>query len=112
MGIGGEHEEPRPARGRPGTPRDRPFAHAGPDAHAAFVAAVRASLRDSGTTQAELARRVGVSPEQLSRWLARGANPNLHSLAEALEAAGLRIDFRPSGPDRPSETGRGESPVD
>ena len=84
----------RPSRGRPSTPRDRPFADAGPTAHAAFVAAVRSRLQETGTTQAELAKRIGVEPGQLSRWLSKGGNPNLHSLAEALEAAGLRVDFR------------------
>ena len=42
-----------------------------------------------GLTQAELARRCGVRPEQVSRWMNGAAEPNLGRLRSALAPLGL-----------------------
>lgn len=52
------------------------------------------ALRARGLTQEELARRVGVARETLSRWESGAQQPSFESLARLATAAGARLDVR------------------
>jgi transcriptional regulator with XRE-family HTH domain len=55
---------------------------------------VRRARVDAGLTQAQLARRLGVSQAALARLERPGANPTVATLDRVLRAAGRRLDLR------------------
>lgn len=52
---------------------------------------IRTARRRSGLTQAELARRAGVSQPVIARLETGGANPTIRTLERALRAAGHQL---------------------
>src|SRR3954454_24196110 len=57
-------------------------------------ALIRRARRDAGLTQAQLARRLGVTQAALARLERPGANPTVATLERVLRAAGRRLEMR------------------
>jgi predicted transcriptional regulator len=53
---------------------------------------LRGARRAAGLTQAELARRLGVSQSEIARLEKPGANPRLGTLLDAIRAAGFTLE--------------------
>lgn len=52
---------------------------------------LRTARREAGLTQAELARRLGVTQPTVAAWERPGANPTVRTLARALGATGREL---------------------
>ncbi len=61
---------------------------------------IRTARQRSGLTQAELARRAGVSQPVIARLESPGTNPTVRTLERALRATGHRLVLR-AEPDEP-----------
>ena len=55
---------------------------------------VRRARTDAGLTQAQLAKRLGVTQAALARLERPGSNPTIATLDRVLRAAGRRLDMR------------------
>ena len=55
---------------------------------------LRWARQDAGLTQAELARRVGVSQQQVAKLERPGANPSIATLRKVTAALGVRLELR------------------
>jgi transcriptional regulator with XRE-family HTH domain len=55
---------------------------------------IRRARGDAGLTQAQLARRLGVTQAALARLERRGSNPTVATLERVLRAAGRRLELR------------------
>jgi ribosome-binding protein aMBF1 (putative translation factor) len=55
--------------------------------------ALRWARQDAGLTQAELAKRVSVSQQQVAKLERPGANPSIATLHELADALGLRLEL-------------------
>lgn len=55
---------------------------------------LRWARQDAGLTQAELARRVGVSQQQVAKLERPGANPSIATLRKVAEALGVRVELK------------------
>ena len=76
----------------------RPFEHRRAEAIAvepqlAVAVSLRWARQDVGLTQAELARRVGVSQQQVAKLERPGANPSIATLRRVADALGLRLEL-------------------
>ncbi|MBS0454192.1 MAG: helix-turn-helix transcriptional regulator [Proteobacteria bacterium] len=70
-----------------------------PDVGAAF----RQLRKQAGKTQAQVAESVGMRQEALSRFESgRGNDFSLSKLLRLLQAVDARLDFKPTGPRRPT----------
>ena len=58
-----------------------------------WVDDVRLAMLDLGMTQAELARRAGMSPQAVSLLLRGRARPTVRTIQRLLEPLGMRIVF-------------------
>jgi transcriptional regulator with XRE-family HTH domain len=67
---------------------------------AAAAVLIRDTRRQSGLTQSELARRMGVKQSVIARLEGRRSNPTLATIDRALEAMGHRLEI--SAVERPS----------
>lgn len=54
---------------------------------------IRDARRRAGLTQAELARRLGVTQGAIAQWERRGSNPRVETLADVLHATGHRLEL-------------------
>jgi predicted transcriptional regulator len=54
---------------------------------------LREARKESGLTQAELARRLGTTQPEIARLEAIGANPRLETLRRVVEATGRRLEL-------------------
>ncbi len=55
---------------------------------------LRQARRESGFTQAELARRMGTAQPEVARLESVGSNPRIDTLRRAVEATGHRLELR------------------
>jgi len=78
---------PRPAERRRGETVDV-------DPQLSMAVTFRWARQDAGLTQAELARRVGVSQQQIAKLERPGANPSIATLRKVAEALGFRLELR------------------
>ena len=60
----------------------------------AVAVTLRWARQDAGLTQAELARRVGVSQQQVAKLERPGANPSIATLRKLADALGVRIELK------------------
>ncbi len=77
----------------------RPVKHRGCEAvdvnpRLAAAVTLRWARQDAGLTQTELARRAGVSQQQVAKLERPGANPSIATLWKVAEALGVRVDLR------------------
>ena len=61
---------------------------------------IRKARTDAGLTQAQLARRLGVSQAALARLERSGSNPTLRTLEKVIGATGRRLELRLEHPER------------
>ena len=64
----------------------------------AAAALIRSARTDSGLTQAQLARRLGISQAALAKLERQGSNPTVRTLERVLAAAGRRLELRLARP--------------
>lgn len=77
-------------------PKPSPTSRAEPIAVApqlAVAVSLRWARQAAGLTQAELARRVGVSQQQVAKLERPGANPSIATLSKVADALGVRIEL-------------------
>lgn len=55
---------------------------------------IREARTSAALTQAELARRVGVTQQQIAKFESRQSNPTLNTLTAIAQALGLTLDVR------------------
>jgi len=60
----------------------------------AVSVALRWARQEAGLTQAELARRIGVSQQQVAKLERPGANPSIATLRKVADALGVRLEFQ------------------
>jgi len=63
------------------------------DPQLAMAVQLRWARQASGLTQAELARRVGVSQQQVAKLERPGANPSIATLRKVANALGVRLEL-------------------
>ena len=60
----------------------------------AVAVELRWARQDAGLTQADLARRVGVSQQQVAKLERPGANPSIATLRKVADALGVRVELK------------------
>ncbi len=71
-----------------------------------FVAQICIAMDEQGVSQAELARRLGVSRQHISAFMADPGNPTLQTIVEMAHALGLRVNIELT----PAEASEDEAP--
>lgn len=66
-------------------------------AHTRLIVDIVERGKQIGLTQAALARRGGISPEQLSRLVAGGPSARAETLTKLASVVGLRVTLAPDG---------------
>jgi predicted RNase H-like HicB family nuclease/DNA-binding XRE family transcriptional regulator len=64
-----------------------------PDLHVSCPILIRKARIGAGMTQADLARRVGVTFQQVQKWERSGTNPTVVSLEKIFKALGRTLDL-------------------
>jgi transcriptional regulator with XRE-family HTH domain len=68
-----------------------------------FVAQIAIAMDEQGVSQSELARRLGVSRQHISAFMADPGNPTMQTMVEMAHALGLRLNIELTPAEAPAD---------